>query len=119
MVPPLGLADTVTPPMALPSEDLTVPLNSASAKTGAAIRRAAAETLARTRARAWRMACSVLLVGVARRAGFGRSRCIGGRRNGLDIGDDGVDLGGLEVVLEARHAWRAVGDGLVHDVGFA
>ena len=34
MVPPSGLADTVTPPMALPSDDLMVPLNSASAKAG-------------------------------------------------------------------------------------
>src|SRR6516225_4518096 len=119
MVPPSGLADTVTPPMALPSEDLTVPLNSASAKTGAAIRRAAAETLAKTRARAWRMAYSVFLeIGVVR-AGIDRSRRVAGSRNGLDIGGKRVDFGGLEMVLEARHVRRAVGNGVAYDVDLA
>src|ERR1700693_6264634 len=35
-------------------------------------------------------------------------------RNGLQIGDDRVDLIGLEIVLPARHAWRSVGDERAH-----
>src|SRR4029077_3557090 len=36
------------------------------------------------------------------------------RRQRLHIGDDGVDLVGVEMVLEARHVWRAVADDLAH-----
>src|SRR6516165_10799636 len=36
-----------------------------------------------------------------------------GRRQGLEIGDDRVDLAGIEGIFEARHAWRAVGDEVV------
>src|SRR4029077_2117295 len=103
MVPPSGFADTVTPPMALPSDPLTVPLNSASAKAGSETAIAAtAVRLATMRPR--RMGSSIFLVGVARRAGLDRRRRVGRRGNGFDIGDDGVDLGRLEVIFEARHA---------------
>src|SRR5262249_37710395 len=36
-------------------------------------------------------------------------------RNGADIGDDRVDIAALEVVLEGRHARRAVLDVFTHD----
>src|ERR1700734_345125 len=118
MVPPSGLADTVTPPMVLPSGDLTVPLKSASAKAGTETRIAAtAERVATIKPR--RIGFSMILVGIARRAGFDRRRCVGRRGNGFDIGDDGVDLRRLEVIFEARHARRAVADDLAHDVGLA
>src|SRR6202035_4794342 len=118
MVPPSGLADTVMPPMALPSDDWMVPLNSASAKAGTEIRIAAtAVRLVTTKPR--RMGFSIVLVGIARRSGFDRWRSVGRRGNGFDIGDDGVDLSRLEVIFEARHARRAVADRLAHDVGFA
>src|SRR5436190_11235783 len=41
---------------------------------------------------------------------------IGRGRNGLEVGDDGVDFGGLEVVLVARHAGAAVADLLAQRV---
>src|ERR1700728_2411030 len=109
MVPPSGLADTVAPPMALPSDDLIVPLNSASAKAGTATRIAAMAVRFVT-IKPRRMAFSVFLVGVARRAGFHRRRRVGRRGNGFDIGDDGVDFGRLEVIFEGRHARRGVAD---------
>src|ERR1700730_11792080 len=91
MVPPSGFADTVTPPMALPSDDLMVPLNSASAKAGTEIRMAAmAVRFAMMRPR--RMGFSIFLVGIARRAGFDGRRRVGRRGNGFDVGDDGVDV---------------------------
>src|SRR5580704_4064042 len=118
MVPPSGLADTVTPPMALPSGDLMVPLNSASAKAGTETRMAATAVRVAT-IKPRRIGFSMVLVGVARRAGFDRRRRVGRRGNGFDIGDDGVDLGRLEVIFEARHARRAVADDFAHDVGLA
>src|SRR5580704_17519864 len=118
MVPPSGLADPVMPPMALPSDDLMVPLSSASAKAGTDIEIAATAVRVVT-ITPRRMGFSRVLVGVARRAGFDGRRRAGRRGNGFDIGDDGVDLGGLEVIFEARHARRAVADHLAHDVGLA
>src|SRR2546425_11103192 len=38
------------------------------------------------------------------------------RRQGLEVGDDRVDLVGFEMILEARHARRAVADEFTHDV---
>src|ERR1700681_1418664 len=118
MVPPSGLADTVTPPMALPSDDLMVPLNSASAKAGTEIRSAPTAVRVGTTEprRRW---VSILLVGMRRRAGFDRRRSVGRCGNGFDIGDNGVDLGRLELIFEARHARRAVADRLAYDVGLA
>src|SRR5579859_2680204 len=122
IVPPCGLAETVTPPMALPSADVTVPLSRPLAKAGAAAKmRASAVALARIRLRVGRIERLPLLIGAGRGAGLagGRRRRFGGRRNGFDVGDDGVDLGGLEGVFEARHARRAVADELTHGVGVA
>src|SRR5579883_886873 len=118
MVPLSGLADTVTPAMAFPSTDLTVPLNSASAKVGAATPSAvAAASEATTRLRTLRMSVSVFLIGLARRAGPARCRRGPGCWNRLDISDNRVDLGRLEVVLEAGHARRAIADELPNCFG--
>src|SRR5712691_925112 len=38
------------------------------------------------------------------------------RRHGLEVGNDGVDLRRLELILESRHARRAVGDDVAHDL---
>src|SRR5712692_9940674 len=45
------------------------------------------------------------------------ARRIGARRRDrqrFEIGDDGIDLVGLEMILEARHVRRAVADDLAH-----
>src|SRR5690348_5031939 len=106
--------------MALPSADLTVPLRSALAKAGAATR-TRASAVARTKLRVRRIERLPLLIGAGRGTGLagGWRRRFGGRRNGFDVCDDGVDLGGLERVFEARHARRAVADELAHGVGVA
>src|SRR3954468_173724 len=102
MVPPCGFADTMTPPIASPADDLMLPLRMASAAwAGAgAASSATANTLIPRIKDVLRMA-SLL-------------RC--GRGNGLEIGDDGVDLRRLEMMLEARHARRAIADHLAHDI---
>src|SRR5215472_17108308 len=107
--------------MALPSGDLTEPLKSALAKAGAAARMSAsAVALARTRLRVRRIERLPLLIGAGRGAGLaGGRRRLSGRRNGLDVRDDGVDLGGLVREFEARHARRAVADELAHGVSVA
>src|ERR1700761_3256474 len=107
MVPPCGLAGTVTPPLALPFAELALPLRSALAKAGAAARmRASAVALARTKLRLRRIERVPLLIRPRRGIGLagGWRRRLGGRRNGFDVCDDGVDLGRLEGVFEARHA---------------
>src|ERR1700722_16185075 len=106
MGPPPGLAHTGMPPMALPSDDLMVPLNSASAKAGTESRIAATAVRVVT-IKPRRMGVSIFLIGITRRAGFDRGRSVGRRGNGFDIGDDGVDFGRFEVIFEARHARRA------------
>src|SRR5262249_23130443 len=35
--------------------------------------------------------------------------------DGFEIGNDGIDLRGIEVILEAGHAWGTVADNLTHD----
>src|SRR5260370_21830042 len=119
MVAPSGLAETVTPPIFSPAADVMAPLRMASAaKAGAkggtrAVMRAAAMQADRVN----RVVSSFefLLIGAwaaagARRRGGGRRR----RRHGLEIGHDRVDLGRLEMNLEAGHARRAVGYHLAH-----
>src|SRR5215470_3000344 len=101
-VAPAALADTVTPPIFSPAAEATVPLSSASA-AGAVVGTAASPAMASHPARIFLMTC---LPGC--RSPSGR------RRNGLQIGDDGVDLRRLELIFEAWHAARAVADDAAH-----
>src|SRR6185436_846184 len=100
MVPPAGFADTMTPPIASPADDLMLPLRIASA----ALSRTGTPRSATTNAPTARVN------GVLRMASL--LRC--GRRDGFQVGDNGVNLRRLEMVLEARHARRAVADHLAH-----
>src|SRR4051812_28441217 len=95
IVPSFAFAETVTPAMAAPSAERTAPVSGISAPYPVVA------TSERTRSE--RMA--VLLI------------CRG--RNGLEVGDEGVDSGGLEVVLEAWHARAAVGDLLAQRIVIA
>src|SRR5262245_16007998 len=95
MVCPSALAETVTPPIGSPDADLIVPLSTTSAAAALHGRRAArpsANRLANAKHRRFVMA-SLLVAGLALR-----------RRHGLEVGDDGVDLGAVEMMLESRHA---------------
>src|SRR5437773_2322484 len=110
MVPPAGLAETVMPPSFSPCAEVMVPLSTASAALAGASIAAAPNTIALRR-----MVCVLFMawppVVLFRSAHRGR----GGRwGNGSQIRDDGFDLGGLEMILEARHARRAVADDLAH-----
>src|SRR5215510_1541991 len=103
MVWPSALAETVTPPIFSPTVDVTVPFRMMSpARAGAGrvvsnAMRAIVETCAR-------------VIGVS--PGIFRSALFSGRQR-LRIGGNCVDLSGGEMMLEARHAWRAVCDHLV------
>src|SRR5256885_16037757 len=103
MVCPSALADTLTPPIASPAADLIVPVSrtsAASAVTGTKASVRPARTLANVNQGALVMA--FLPSGSAR---LGRRLR---RRYGLEVGDDRVDLGALEGMLEAGHRGRAV-----------
>src|SRR5262245_20311865 len=111
MVWPSAFADTVTPPKTSPAADLTVPLSTTSAARAANADVIAMRTVQPANAHSFLMA--LLLVSALPRLGGRR------RRNGFDVGDDGVDLARLEMVAEPRHARCAVGDHLAHHVGLA
>src|SRR5437588_506063 len=101
MVPPTGLAETVTPPSFSPAADVTAPLRTASACARAGMLTAAA-TMANRQFRVRFMGSSpVVLV----------SSTLAGCRDRLEVRDNRIDLRRLEMILEARHAGRAVGDG--------
>src|SRR5215510_5266649 len=117
MVWPSALADTVTPPKTSPAADLTVPLSTTSAARAANADVMAMRMVQPANAHSFLMA--LLLVSALPRLGGRRRLRRLRRRNGLDVGDDGVDLARLEMVAEARHARRAVGDHLAHHVGLA
>src|SRR5215813_3832120 len=117
MLWPSALAETVTPPKTSPAADLTVPLSTTSAARAANADVMAMRMVQPANAHSFLMA--LLLVSALPRLG-GRRRLRRLRlRNGLDVGDDGVDLARLEMVAEARHARRAVGDHLAQNVGLA
>src|SRR5262249_34781062 len=107
MVWPSALAETVTPPIFSPTVDVTVPLRMMSpARAGAGrvvsnAMRAIVETCAR-------------VIGVS--PGIFRSALFS-RRQRLQIGGNCVDLSRRKMMLEARHAWRAVCDHLAHEFG--
>src|SRR5215470_16028310 len=127
MVEPSALAETVTPSILSPAADLIDPLSTTSAAfaEGAKTAKAAsarpmavvaAKLLAIPLAIRLRiMAGLLIVVSSVRRIG----RCGCGRRGdrqGLDVGNDGVDLVGTEMILEARHVRRAAADEFTHDV---
>src|SRR5712691_7466523 len=112
MVAPSALAETVTPPILSPAADVMVPDRSASARTSAVDETSAATRVASEKPAHFmkRLPC-MQLVGSARRRIWRHGRR---SRNGLQVGRDGGDLRLVELMLEARHARRAVGDHLAH-----
>src|SRR6516164_1381597 len=103
MVEPSRLADTVTPSSFCPEGETMVPLSIRS------------EAFAATAASRDAAASSALVVFI----GLPLSkvpRWRAGRRHGSHVSDNGVDLVGLEVVLERRHAVGAVDDERSHRV---
>src|ERR1700722_16810970 len=118
MVAPSALAETVTPPSFSPVADVIEPLSSASAAcaeigTRAVAANPAAAIAASVKPFACRMSSSpfgVLIRSARDRRGRGR------RWHGFQIRNDGTDLGGLELKLEARHPRRPIADDLAHDV---
>src|SRR5262252_6628411 len=124
MVEPSALAETVTPPTFSPAAatDPDRIASAACAGTKAVVETSAARRPASV-APARLMASSPdgpvgLSVGVARILALRRRsrRRRGWRRHGLEIGRDGGDLTLVEVIFEARHARRPVGDHLPHHV---
>src|SRR5437660_12299068 len=108
MVPPTGLADTVTPPSFSPAAELIDPLRSGSSALAAVMKAIIAVSIVRKAMRLLFMMLSPLMLhGSAR--GRRRSRCLRGG-NRFQIGDDGLDVGGLEMVFEAGHSRRPVAD---------
>src|ERR1043166_6285521 len=118
MRPPSALAETVTPPIFSPAADVIAPVRSASAcaapetpSTAAIAIRLEPIRLEPIRLEPIRlallhvMAFSVLVLQV-----------LVTRLEGLEIGGDGGDLLCTVGVFEARHARRAVRDGLAHDL---
>src|SRR3954453_18771307 len=92
----------MTPPIACPSDDLMLPFMTMSAAlsvVGAASRAAAIAAPAR-------IDRVLVMVSLLRR----------GRRDCLEIGDDGVNLRRREMMPETGHSRRAVADDLSHHV---
>src|SRR5689334_21685911 len=123
MVAPSAFAETVTPPSLSPAGPAIAPDRIASAAwagtsivvVASAATRPASLTPARV-IECLPVGLAVVLIGLAAFA-LGRRRRLGrARRHGPEIGRDGGDLRLAEVVLEARHARRAVGDDLAHAV---
>src|SRR3982074_275981 len=107
MVPPTGFAETVMPPSFSPPAAVIVPLKMASASAVAGTIMAAA-LIRKMKRRAPFMCRLPLFSFLADRSSCGR----GGDR--FQIRDDGLDLGRLEMILEAGHAGRAVADDVSH-----
>src|SRR5262245_21944309 len=117
MVVPSRLADTVTPSSLPPDAEVIDPANSWSAAWAPV----AIAKLAAVASKRLRIVIIILLWSLFESLGnqvenegasARRRRC--GHRDRAHIGDDGVDLVGLEVVLEAGHARRAIHDVLAH-----
>src|SRR5882724_6110107 len=111
MVEPSSLADTVTPPSFSPVAEAIAPLNSWSA--------ACAEKPVITRAalanRMLRMLVMTSFSPLRLEDGPVSARGWSGSGHCPDVRNDGVDLVVFQVMLEGRHARRAVDDVLTHD----
>src|SRR5260370_14436229 len=107
MVVPWALAETVTPPSFSPVAEAIVPLSAKSAACAEVARPPArlAARFAAANAATPNMNLKAFMA-------FSPSDCLtrGDRGYRLEKGDDGVDLGALQIMLEGRHAWRAFAD---------
>src|SRR5438552_5612493 len=124
MVVPSRLADTVTPSSFWPEAEVIDPASNWSAAWAVV----AIVRLAALASRILRIFIISLLVGfgsMIRVAGADRRRlaaatracgCRAGNRDGPHIGNDVVDLVGLEIELERGHARGAVHDVFAHDL---
>src|SRR5580704_9824164 len=107
MVAPSALAETVTPPSFSPAADVMDPLSSASAACAdSGINAVAANPAAAMAAKVKRFACFMSVsLGMSIRSTC-RRRIWGW--HGLQVRGDRIDLGGLELKLEAWHARGSV-----------
>src|SRR2546423_5500230 len=123
MVVPSRLADTVTPSSFWPAAEVMDPASNWSAAWAVV----AIARLAALASRILRIFIISLLVGFwfddsrswGRPAGLSATRACGRRarnRDGPHIGNDVVDLLGLEIELECGHARGAVHDVFAHDL---
>src|ERR1700719_1080303 len=117
MVAPSALAETVTPASFSPAAEVIDPLSSASAACAdigmsAVAANAAAAMAAKVKLFACLMSSSLRVPIRSTRRWRGWIRCW----HGFQVRDDRIDLGGLELELEAGHARGSGADELAHDV---